>query len=238
MNTVQREAIRKTWASKESSHIKSGAYKIFFLLGNVEAEGTDFWIFKETEKYRDIIQVNITDTMSNLVYKSLASLKLKRDHCGTASFYVKVDDDVLLNLHNLETAISKAKMKNWGIMGSLNIQDKVKRKYSRAVSKKTYPFTFYPKYETGACYVITKDLIEPLISASKKMKTIKSEDAYITGILGRMLKVKHYKQEGFSFWKSLISKDECEFIKGKISLTNFESPKKMEEYWHKAQMCS
>lgn len=237
MNIDYRNAVRNTWASRNSLFLKRGSAKIYFLLGTVEAEGVDKWIFEESKKYQDIIQVNIMDTVSNLVHKSLSGLNLKKNYCKLAPFYIKMDDDVLLNFPKLETIINDIKMSRWGILGALNKRDKVKRRYSRSVSKKNYPFTYYPLYESGACYVITTDLIKPLIDAASKKKKIKTEDVFITGILGRILKVRHYHNGGFSFWKTPVPENECEFVKNKVSVTNFENPNAMIKFWRIANLC-
>ena len=65
------------------------------------------------------------------------------------------------------------------------------------VTEKEFPFKFYPPYEGGSAYVITMDLIRPLLEASQYYTYFAIDDAYITGILAKHVKAKHVIKSGF-----------------------------------------
>ncbi|CAH1772839.1 unnamed protein product, partial [Owenia fusiformis] len=99
-NKHKRNAIRKTWAEKA---IKNKSIKLIFILG-VELEFTEkdqLVIQKESESYRDIIQVDLVDTYKNLTLKSLAMLEWTQTYCDSVRFLVKADDDSFINIPNL-----------------------------------------------------------------------------------------------------------------------------------------
>jgi hypothetical protein len=60
-----------------------------------------------------------------------------------------------------------------------------------------YPDAHYPHYVSGNAYLITKDVIKPLIEAIDKFSgpTIHIHDVFVTGILAEKAEVKRFKKK-------------------------------------------
>ena len=55
----------------------------------------------EAAKYKDILQLNFTDTYRNLTLKTLTSFKWIHSKCSHVPFYLKIDDDIFVDLEKI-----------------------------------------------------------------------------------------------------------------------------------------
>ena len=58
-------------------------------------------IYKESEKYEDIIQGDFIDTYHNLSYKAVMGNVWVSEFCEQAEFVVKADDDQFIDLYEV-----------------------------------------------------------------------------------------------------------------------------------------
>ena len=58
-------------------------------------------IYKESEKYEDIIQGDFNDTYHNLSYKAVMGNVWVSEFCEQAEFVVKADDDQFIDLYEV-----------------------------------------------------------------------------------------------------------------------------------------
>ncbi|KAG8239191.1 hypothetical protein J437_LFUL018850 [Ladona fulva] len=107
-NFEARQAIRETWASEAVAP----KVRVAFLLGNpapsVEEEAEDgeipsstalqIKVFEESRLHGDIIQEGFVDTYNNLTLKSVMLLKWTSQHCSSARYIMKTDDDMFVNV--------------------------------------------------------------------------------------------------------------------------------------------
>ncbi|KAM6901473.1 N-acetyllactosaminide beta-1,3-N-acetylglucosaminyltransferase 2 [Lycodopsis pacificus] len=104
-NFENRQAIRKTWGRsglvKGESNKKHGLVRTVFLLGR-QGSGTGphpdhkNLLELENQKYGDILQWDFRDTFFNLTLKDLLFWHWLQQHCPTAIFVFKGDDDVFV----------------------------------------------------------------------------------------------------------------------------------------------
>ncbi len=201
----RRKAIRETWGDAVRHNTwphkrMNMTVKMAFVFGinrNATWEGI---LKKENDLYGDVIQGDFYEHYHNMTLKSLLALKWVSQYCSGAKYIVKSDDDMIINFPLL-LKVLQSKNFTWSIMGPINIGSRVYRKASKwSLSRDLYPFYHFPPYEAGSTYVISGDLAKPLFAASQRVPSIFIDDVYITGILGKILKVNHVMQKGFAYW--------------------------------------
>ncbi len=93
----RRLAIRGTWSNRNLyPQIRS-----VFLIGDSQNKTTNEKIKKENEIFGDIVQESFTDSYYNLTLKTVMGLKWASKYCSQAKFFLKVDDDVLVNSNSI-----------------------------------------------------------------------------------------------------------------------------------------
>ncbi len=99
----KRNLIRRTWLrqlqkpSKNRSVILTGHG---FILGLTKDFKIQERIQAESDKFRDILQIDMMDNYFNLTLKDVGLLNWLKDHCRV-DFVLKVDDDIFVNVRNL-----------------------------------------------------------------------------------------------------------------------------------------
>jgi hypothetical protein len=113
-NFAQRQIMRQTWMSVKYIYLKdllnSGFKRRYssqvntrlelvhlFIVGSAANESNDV-IIEENKKYNDMLLIDTSDAYKNVVYKHLAVINWINEHCHNATFYAKMDDDVMVNL--------------------------------------------------------------------------------------------------------------------------------------------
>ncbi|CAD5115305.1 DgyrCDS4293 [Dimorphilus gyrociliatus] len=138
----KRKILRSSWIKFANQS------KVYFFIGTHLNEKLKLAIIKEAEEFKDIVQVNIIESYSNLALKSVAALHFKDTFCPSSKYLIKIDDDVILNFENLIKAVVQLKFTQWGILGLF--------------------------------YMMTADLIRPMIQVSEIIEIIPIEDVFIT----------------------------------------------------------
>ena len=194
----RRDAIRRTWGRYGNGHVAANQRtRLVFSLGvdtNVSADT----IRSESDIYDDIIQGNFNDVYRNLTLKSLMGLKWVSENCDrdTVPYMLKSDDDMFIEIpYLIEILLTRRPTRS--IMGPLNTQSSVRRTGKWALTKKVFPFDWYPPYESGSCYVISNDIVRELYETSAYVTPIFIDDVYVTGILARIIGANHIRQTGF-----------------------------------------
>ena len=216
----RRQAIRQTWGgavtSKRWPNVNMTVnVRIAFVFG-VHANMSGNWkLLREQDQYGDIVQGDFIDSYKNMTLKSLLGLKWVTEHCPMVKHVIKTDDDMIINFPYLLSVLRETDM-TWSIMGPLNLGAKVYRSRSKwSLTKSEFPFFYFPPYESGSAYIISMDLVRPLLECSDYVPYIFVDDVYITGILGKILKVRHKRQKGFAYWTNK-EPHACDVINNKI----------------------
>ena len=185
-----REAIRETWGSIAKTETWPGidgaikGVKLVFLLGNPEGHAVKHAIIKdETERFGDVVVADFTDSYYNLTYKVMMALKWTNEYCPQASYVVKVDEDMFLHVVNLIRFLrTRHDTENGEVIGYMNTIPKVLRTGIWGVPWDVFPFTRFPNYTNGNCYVIGGSAISKMFYAQERMPYIFIEDAFLTGM--------------------------------------------------------
>ncbi|EDW01527.1 beta-1,3-galactosyltransferase 1 [Drosophila grimshawi] len=192
---------------------------------------TQLRLHNEAELYNDIIQENFIDSYNNLTLKSVMALKhISRSCAKTCAYFLKCDDDTFVNVPNLlhfllggtvplyndtldyhdRSSVLVMSQKN-----RLNATSGVMRGHqfcnvvpvSDVTSKWYMPFYMfqgeaYPKYLSGAGYIMSIDVVERLFEAALNTTLVYLEDVYITGICANHANIKLQHSALFSFSRS------------------------------------
>ncbi|XP_017866840.1 PREDICTED: beta-1,3-galactosyltransferase 1 [Drosophila arizonae] len=188
-------------------------------------------LHSEAELYNDIIQEDFIDTYNNLTLKSVMALKHISKSClKTCAYFLKCDDDTFVNVPNLLHFLLGGTVPlyndtlDYHDRGSMVVMAQRNRLNATSnvmighqfcnvvpvsdVSSKWYiPYYMYqdevyPKYLSGAGYLMSIDVVERLFEASLNTSLIYLEDIYITGLCANRANIKRKHQPLFSFTSS------------------------------------
>ncbi|KAH0553605.1 beta-1,3-galactosyltransferase 1-like isoform X1 [Cotesia glomerata] len=238
-NQKARDAIRNTWGSEQNlyylatSSTVNTTVKIVFLLGESTNDTLNAAILDENYEYGDIIQEKFIDTYNNLTVKSVMMLKWVTIMCPQATFLMKTDDDMYVNVPALVKVIRARPNSAGTLMGSLicnarPISDPKNKWYT---PKYMYSEKTYPNYLSGTGYVMSLDVALKLYEAALKTPLLHLEDVYLTGLCAKKAKLRPVNHPGFSYVPRKL--DYC-VLKSAITAHKVDSSN-MYEIWNKLQ---
>ncbi|KAF4097803.1 beta-1,3-galactosyltransferase 1-like [Onychostoma macrolepis] len=182
-----RNAIRSTWGNESS--VQGKAVLTLFLVGLTGGAEAQQQLEEESRQHRDLLQSNFVDSYFNLTIKTMVIMDWLATRCPQATFSMKVDSDMYINLENLMSLLlsPNTPRQNY-ITGYLMwdrpvIRDKNSKWY---VAEELYPESKYPTYLLGMGYVFSNDLSEKIVEASKEVKSFNIEDAYVGACLKQL----------------------------------------------------
>jgi len=179
---AKRQLIRDTWANKSLNLFN---FNLVFIIGNTNNlnKTIDKLLHLEQYKYNDLIQGNFIDSNRNLSYKSLIAWKWIKYNCNHASYILKLEDDVFLNIFKLKQILNN----NNNIFKSTN------NSFICTVHPRSDKH--YPPYCLGNGLIITTDIISKLYLKAFEIKLFWIDDVYV-GILGKYINVQIENIEG------------------------------------------
>uniref|UniRef100_A0AAY4AI93 Hexosyltransferase n=2 Tax=Denticeps clupeoides TaxID=299321 RepID=A0AAY4AI93_9TELE len=176
-----RSAVRRTWGSEKV--VTDKVVSLFFFLGLPSVDGSEKiqeGLLQESKEYRDILQSDFLDAYVNLTIKSMVMLEWLNRHCVNASYAMKIDSDMFLNVPNLIQLLLHAPMENYmtGLVAkdAQVIRDPSAKWY---LPPEVFPEPVYPPYALGLGYIISLDLPGKLIEGAKHVKALYIEDVYM-----------------------------------------------------------
>ncbi|KAL3289390.1 hypothetical protein HHI36_022820 [Cryptolaemus montrouzieri] len=183
-----RTAIRETWG--HFAFRKDIA--IAFMLGSTSNHTINSNIEKEQFLFGDIIQGKFIDTYDNLTLKTISMLEWVENFCPKATFVLKTDDDMFINVSKLLDFISKRTYEQRAIYGRLAKKWKpIRNKKSKYyISPQQYKPPIFPDFTTGPAYLLPAKLAKELYVAALNHTYFKLEDVFITGIVANNLKIR------------------------------------------------
>lgn len=145
-NVLERNAIRRTWGT---------IIKPLFLIARSDNE-TMRLVISEAMLFNDIIVEDFQDSYVNLTLKTAFAMKHFLRHFKNSSYFLKIDDDVYLNVVNLKKMIDDENTPNDSIIG----RKVTYLKPHREIDSKLYiPYWMYEgdefsPYVDGPAYLI------------------------------------------------------------------------------------
>lgn len=186
-------------------------------------------IMEEMLTFDDILQFDMIDTYSNLTRKIILSLQLLLKTCSSVQFILKVDPDIFVNVPLLATFLRRHGEKN-SVYGRMYPNSVVERTGKWAVPRAALPIPRYPIYAAGNAYVLSTDAVRTIVGLAPGFPYVLVEDAFITGILASVGRVRRVNVAGFTKWTE-PRPDSCDFVKDKVYVGNNFTEYDLRVYW-------
>lgn len=189
-NFIKRKTIRETWGQNREG------IKILFMIGSVRDSNLQDMLLKENSVHYDIIQGSFLDAYRNMTYKHVMSLKYAVYHCPQATYILKTDDDIFVNMPTM-VGFLKYGLSEYGadnLMLCVLIRNAMVLRSYRSkwrVSFKEYPYRRYPPYCIGWAILYSPDVAFTLYKAAQISDYFWIDDVHITGILAEKMHIVH-----------------------------------------------
>lgn len=231
LEAAARDAVRGTWGAPGQDTLT------LFYVGLPEGgqvSSIQEKLEEESRKHADIIQMNFQDSYQNLTIKTMVMMSWLATHCPNASYAMKVDADIFVNVLNLIRRLRSSPRQGF-ITGSV-ISDGRPRRDSNSkwhVSEEQYPEDSFPPYVSGAGYVFSADLAARISWASRFVRMIPLEDVYV-GLCLRVLGVRPVYSRSLLTLRNLfeigkLEYDRCAFAK--LVIVNGFKPSQLLYIW-------
>jgi hypothetical protein len=227
---VIRNAVRKTWGSEA---IKSNI-NVFFVIAEPKDDKTQKELESEAFVNKDMIQFGFRDSYYNTTLKHSALLRWAQQNCLHSKYIMKTDDDIIVNIDHLLKNVHK--LRN-GMTGALFYGTKPIRDvyYPWFVPECLFPDVYYPDYMSGGAYVMTINIIKPLIKTLDEYPgpVFHIDDAFITGVVAEKAGIKRYQSDKFTYNNQCEKRTDVCFMFNAFSLVECSSGDNMIEFWNK-----
>lgn len=226
-----REAVRRTWGSPGRDTIT-----LFFagLPYRGQQSPIQEALEKESKLHADIIQMNFMDRYQNLTIKTMMMMKWLATYCPNASYAMKVDADIFVNVYYLIERLRSSPRQGF-ITGSVIRDGRPKRDPNSKwyLSEEVYPENSFPPYVSGAGYVFSADMAPRISWASRFVRMIPLEDVYV-GLCLHVLDVQPVYAQALLFLRNLfaiqsLTYDRCAFAK--LIIANGFKPSELLHAW-------
>uniref|UniRef100_A0A8C5LYN3 Hexosyltransferase n=1 Tax=Leptobrachium leishanense TaxID=445787 RepID=A0A8C5LYN3_9ANUR len=180
---ASRNSIRKTWGNV--SNYDSVDIVIVFLVGLTPSRSHEVqkMLEKEDGTFRDIIQQNFLDTYHNLSLKTVMGMEWVAKFCTSASYVMKIDSDVFLNVEFLVHQIlwPNQPVRNNFFVGQVYSDARPRRNKMDKwyVPEEVYPSKTYPPYCAGSGYVFSVDMAKKIYDVAQIVRVIPMEDVFV-----------------------------------------------------------
>ncbi|KAJ8005894.1 hypothetical protein DPEC_G00122640 [Dallia pectoralis] len=235
---LSRAAIRKTWG--RPGLIPNVDILTLFYVGLPEEDHLPHIqqdLGRESRENGDIIQMDFQDSYQNLTVKTMMIMNWLATHCQEASYAMKVDADIFVNVFYLVNDLldGHGLVRHKYITGSV-IRDGRPRRDTNSkwhLSKEVYPDAAFPPYVSGAGYVFSIDLARMISLASRFVRPIPMEDVYV-GLCLKVLEVQPVYAQMFFPPRKLfeirrLDYDRCTYAT-RVIVTGFK-PQELLDIW-------
>lgn len=212
-----RHLIRVTWGNE--TIIPGVVIKRLFLVGVEPLFTTPLQqvLQEESLVFQDILQQDFVDSYHNLTVKTMMGMEWVAKYCPTASYVLKIDSDVFLNVDFLVNDLLKPKgptRTNYFTGRILNntgpIRDKAYKKWY--IPKEVYPGDKYPPYCAGPSYLFSGDVAMKIYNVAQLIPAFPMEDTFV-GLCLHELGIQITKPPSAVFHGYGLPFDRCRFYK-------------------------
>ncbi|XP_051978307.1 beta-1,3-galactosyltransferase 2-like [Xyrauchen texanus] len=228
-----RNAIRSTWGKENT--VQGKTVMTLFLVGlpgGADTGKAQQQLQEESRQHRDLLQSNFVDSYFNLTLKTMVIMDWLVTHCPQASFGMKVDSDMFLNVENLMTLLLAPNTPRQNYITGMIMRERPVNRNKKSkyyVSEDLYPEPTYPIYLMGMGYVFSNDLPNKIVEASKKVKPFNIEDAYVGACLKRS-GVQPSRPPIPSQFRTFMTNEKSHKL-SRVITTIARSPKQLIEFW-------
>lgn len=234
-DSTSRNAIRKTWGTPG---VFPGVDIITLFYVGFSEGGRDSPIQadleKESTEHADVIQMDFLDSYHNLTIKTLMIMNWLATHCQSASYAMKVDADIFVNVFYLVNMLGSSPKQDF-ITGSVIWDGRPRRdrKSKWYLSEELYSEDHFPPYVSGAGYVFSVDLAKRISWASRFVRMVPLEDVYV-GLCLQVIGVTPVYSQSLLFLRNLfevgrLPYDRCTYAK-RVIVNGFK-PSELLDIW-------
>ncbi|XP_068128296.1 beta-1,3-galactosyltransferase 1-like [Hyperolius riggenbachi] len=210
-----RQTIRETWGNESNYDVD--VLRIFLVgITNFIQDRTQWMIEEESVAFGDIIQQDFMDTYYNLTLKTLMGMEWVTKFCNNASYVVKIDNDMFLNVECLIYKLLRPDLPlrvNYFTGHIVSSTGPFRSQaYKWYVPREVYPNDTYPPYCSGPGYVFSADLAKKIYNVSQRIRVIPMEDCFM-GICLYELHIPLTPSPWGLFFGRYLKYDRCKFHK-------------------------
>lgn len=181
-----RKFVRNTWGGMGT--VAKRRVRLYFILGTVASKAVQEQVEAEAAQRGDILQHSAPDKYSNLATKTATLIQWLATSCPEAKFLVKADTDTLVNLEVMVPYLKQIEHKRDLALGARI--DRMPLVTSPKARNYQDPLVYarkeFPPYLSGACYVISGDLIRKLSTVLPDVPRVRNEDTFLGLCLERL----------------------------------------------------
>ena len=174
-NVIHRMRIRNSWL--KSYHPHFNVKHVFVLALPVTQE-----VRQEAREYNDVLVGDFVDHYRNLTKKTVLGFRWSMHHCLKAKHYMKMDDDMYVNLDSLGDSFHLATLKEPAMFGRCYVGRKYRRRppsHKWYLSVDEYPDNTLQPYCCGCGYVMSGSVARDVAVALKWLPLFSLEDALV-----------------------------------------------------------
>ncbi|KAG7280023.1 hypothetical protein CRUP_013570 [Coryphaenoides rupestris] len=230
---TSRDAIRRTWGAVDDDLLTV----VLFYAGLSGEEGVQDALAAESREHGDIVQMDFVDSYHNLTIKTLMIMNWVATYCPHASYAMKVDADIFVNVYYLKELLLRGGYPTEGFITGSVIRDGRPRRDRGSkwyISEDVYPDPYFPPYVSGAGYVFSTDVAQKVSVASRHVPVVPLEDVYV-GLCLRAAGVSPVYAQSVLALRNLfevqhLDYDRCAFA-SRIIVNGFK-PAELIRIWH------
>ncbi|KAL4217430.1 hypothetical protein ACF0H5_023880 [Mactra antiquata] len=240
----ERQALRETFTALSNDKISQVnnvsidfITRVVFVIGKSMDADIEMKVYKENERNRDIVQIDMVDNYYNLTLKVLMALKWVNLYCPHAKYILKSDDDVFVHIGNLLDQIHSVEHSaNGNIFGNL-LNNSEEAQVNRGETKTSvtydeYPIEILPPYSQGTSYTLTNDLVGKILKTAPYLPYLHLEDVFITGIIaGQIQSAKLVMLNKTSHWRD-ETPNPCWFVQTNQLAKSAMTPNAIRKTWN------
>ncbi|XP_045210108.2 beta-1,3-galactosyltransferase 1-like [Mercenaria mercenaria] len=229
-NIRARTALRSTWLSHTKNNTANVRYA--FLLGETSDYRYKESVLQENSVYHDIIKEDFVDTYMNLTYKTIMGFKWAATKCMHASYVMKTDDDMFVNIPNVLKIFKGPNIEilQTTVVGACNAKARPirNRKSKWFASEDSYPEKFYPGFCSGTGYVTSMHVANEVYKISPSVPFFHLEDVYVSLCI-KVLGFKLQAMPGFNAGRPKM--DPCLYKGEKLITAHQLTPVMLQLVW-------
>ena len=235
-----RSTLRRTWARPVSQNSRT-----VFVIGNVQEEELSDRLHKERLEHNDILRGDFLDSYRNLTYKHLLGYSWLTEHCQTADYVLKTDDDQFVDTLQLPRYLHTflpPPTELWFLCNVLQEVAPIRDPDSKwFVSSAEWAGAEYPAYCAGWAYVTTLPTVSRVLAWASLHPYFWIDDLHVTGTLPALHGgIKMYDWV-YSFLTTHVQYSqqilEGSFFTPELMVCGDVSARQISHVWSKAERC-
>lgn len=207
-----RFALRQSYSQ---TVLDSLGFRYVFMVGLSNINDVQSRLLQESSQFGDIVQGNFREAYRNLTYKHVMGLTWFTERCRNATYMVKMDDDIAVNVFKLKDVVQR----NYDLAGCVINANPIRDKHNKwYVSKEEFNEETYPAFLSGWLYIAKMTSVRRMLRAIKHKEYFWIDDLYVTGILAKRAQISlndlrpDFETDPGAIYCCIKKRQRCEFL--------------------------